>query len=127
MIRVDEMTDRKIVEAYAVDFARKAQEAYDAYQSTGMKKYDNAYHKYNAIAEALERDVQKANVRQARAEMLSQVVRLGSMASMAMRKAASDDALLKFAKEVVAVARYYGYDDRGELEQGGLEHGTDDR
>lgn len=115
MIRVDEMTDRQIVEAYATDFARKAQEAYEAYQSTGMKKYDNAYHKYNAIAEALARDAQKANDRQARAEMLSQVIRLGSMASMAMRKTASDNALLEFAKEVVAVARLYGYDDKGEL------------
>ena len=35
-MRVDNMTDREIVAACAVDFRRKAQEAYDAYQSTGM-------------------------------------------------------------------------------------------
>lgn len=43
-MRVENMTDREIVAACAVDFRRKAQEAYDAYQSTGMKRYDNAYH-----------------------------------------------------------------------------------
>ena len=47
-MRVDNMTDREIVVACAVDFRRKAQEAYDAYQSTGMTRYDNAYHKYGS-------------------------------------------------------------------------------
>lgn len=42
-MRVENMTDREIVAACAVDFRRKAQEAYDAYQSTGMMRYDNAY------------------------------------------------------------------------------------
>ena len=116
MIRVDEMTDQQIVKAYAAEFARKAQEAYDALQCIGMRRYENAYHKYNAIAEALERDAQKAKDRQARAKMVSQVVWLGSMASMAMRKN-TPDALLEFAREVVAVARLYGYDDRGELKK----------
>lgn len=45
-MRVENMTDREIVAACAVDFRRKAQEAYDAYQSTGMTRYDNAYHKF---------------------------------------------------------------------------------
>lgn len=31
-MRVENMTDREIVAACAVDFRRKAQEAYDAYQ-----------------------------------------------------------------------------------------------
>lgn len=114
MIRVDEMTDQQIVKAYAAEFARKAQEAYDAYQSTGMRKYDNAYHKYSAIAEALERDDQGSNDRHARAKMVSQVIWLGSLASMALHKTAPD-ALLEFAREVVAVARLYGYDDKNEL------------
>ena len=52
-MRVENMTDREIVAACAVDFRRKAQEAYDAYQSTGMTRYDNAYHKYEALADAL--------------------------------------------------------------------------
>lgn len=39
-MRVENMTDREIVAACAVDFRRKAQEAYDAYQSTGMTRYD---------------------------------------------------------------------------------------
>ena len=56
-MRVENMTDREIVAACAVDFRRKAQEAYDAYQSTGMTRYDNAYHKYEALADALDRDV----------------------------------------------------------------------
>ena len=68
LMRVENMTDREIVAACAVDFRRKAQEAYDApYQSTGMTRYDNAYHKYEALADALDRDVQKADTRQAAA------------------------------------------------------------
>ena len=61
-MRVENMTDREIVAACAVDFRRKAQEAYDAYQSTGMTRYDNAYHKYEALADALDRDVHSALV-----------------------------------------------------------------
>ena len=48
-MRVDNMTDREIVAACAVDLRRKAQEAYDAYQGTGMKRYDNAYHKIRRL------------------------------------------------------------------------------
>ena len=114
MIRVDNMTDHQIVKAYAADFARKAQEAYDAYQSVGSKTYENAYHKYNAIAEALERDIQKADDRQALGELKAELIWLASSASKAMRKDAPEDALLKLAKEVVAAARLYGYDDNGE-------------
>lgn len=114
MIRVDKMTDQQIVKAYAAEFSRKAREAYDAYQNTGMWKYDNAYHKYNAIAEALERDDLKSNDRLERTKMVSRVIWLGSMASTAMRKA-TRDTLLEFAKEVVVVAQLYGYNNRGEL------------
>lgn len=116
MIRVDNMSDQQIVEAYAAYFARKAQEAYNDYQSVGMKKYDNAYHKCAAIAEALERDVQKADGRQAYGALKSKLLWLASSASNAMRKDAPEDALLKFAKEVIAAARLYGYDDNGEGE-----------
>ena len=105
------MTDQQIVEAYAAYFARKAQEAYNDYQSVGMEKYDNA-----AIAEALERDVQKADDRQAYGTLKSKLIWLASSASNAMRKDAPEDALLKFAKEVIAAARLYGYDDNGEGE-----------
>lgn len=73
-MRVDNMTDREIVVACAVDFRRKAQEAYDAYQSTGMTRYDNAYHKYEALADALDRDVQKADTRQAAASLKSELI-----------------------------------------------------
>ena len=59
-MRVDNMSERQIVAAYAVYYAKKAQEAYNDYQSTGIKKYDNAYHKYSAISAALERDVQRS-------------------------------------------------------------------
>lgn len=110
------MTDQQIVEAYAAYFARKAQEAYNDYQSVGMEKYDNAYHKCAAIAEALERDVQKADDRQAYGTLKSKLIWLASSASNAMRKDAPEDALLKFAKEVIAAARLYGYDDNGEGE-----------
>lgn len=116
MIRVDNMTNQQIVEAYAAYFARKAQEAYNDYQSVGMEKYDNAYHKCAAIAEALERDVQKADDRQAYGTLKSKLIWLASSASNAMRKDAPEDALLKFAKEVIAAARLYGYDDNGEGE-----------
>ena len=77
-MRVENMTDREIVAACAVDFRRKAQEAYDAYQSTGMKRYDNAYHKYEALADALDRDVQKADTRQAAASLKSELIMLAS-------------------------------------------------
>ena len=80
-MRVENMTDRKIVAACAVDFRRKAQEAYDAYQSTGMTRYDNAYHKYEALADALDRDVQKADTRQAAASLKSELIMLASAAS----------------------------------------------
>ena len=77
-MRVENMTDREIVAACAVDFRRKAQEAYDAYQSTGMTRYDNAYHKYEALADALDRDVQKADTRQAAASLKSELIMLAS-------------------------------------------------
>ena len=82
-MRVENMTDREIVAACAVDFRRKAQEAYDAYQSTGMTRYDNAYHKYEALADALDRDVQKADTRQAAASLKSELIMLASAASRA--------------------------------------------
>lgn len=82
-MRVDNMTDREIVAACAVDFRRRAQEAYDAYQSTGMTRYDNAYHKYEALADALDRDVQKADTRQAAASLKSELIMLASAASRA--------------------------------------------
>lgn len=113
MIRADNMTDRQIVKAYAAVFSRRAREAYDAYQSTGMKRYDNAYHKYEALADALDRDVQKADDRQALGALKAELIWLASSASRAMRKDAQEDALLKFAKEVVATARLHGYDDKG--------------
>ncbi len=108
------MTDQQIVRAYAAHFAHKAQEAYNDYQSVGMKKYDNAYHKYAAIADALERDIQKADDRQAYGALKSELIWLASLASKAMRKDAPEDALLKLAKEIVAAARLYGYDNNGE-------------
>ena len=92
-MRVENMTDREIVAACAVDFRRKAQEAYDVYQSTGMTRYDNAYHKYEALADALDRDVQKADTR---------------------LPSAPEGALLALAKEVIAVGRLYGYDGKGD-------------
>lgn len=108
------MTDQQIVKVYAADFARRAQEAYYAYQSVGSRTYDNAYHKYSAIAEALERDIQKTDDRQALGTLKAELILLASLASKAMRKGAPEDALLKLAKEVVATARLYGYDDNGE-------------
>ena len=107
-MRVENMTDREIVAACAVDFRRKAQEAYDAYQSTGMTRYDNAYHKYEALADALDRDVQKA--RQAAASLKSELIMLASAASRAKLPSAPEGALLALAKEVIAVGRLYGYD-----------------
>lgn len=112
-MRVENMTDREIVAACAVDFRRKAQEAYDAYQSTGMKRYDNGYHKYEALAEALDRDVQKADLRQAAASLKSELIMLAS-ASRAKLPSAPEGALLALAKEVIAVGRLYGYDGKGD-------------
>lgn len=109
-----DMTDREIVAACAVDFRRKAQEAYDAYQSTGMTRYDNAYHKYEALADALDRDVQKADTRQAAASLKSELIMLASAASRAKLPSAPEGALLALAKEVIAVGRLYGYDGKGD-------------
>lgn len=110
LMRVENMTDREIVAACAVDFRRKAQEAHDAYQSTGMTRYDNAYHKYEALADALDRDVQKADTRQAAASLKSELIMLASAASRAKLPSAPEGALLALAKEVIAVGRLYGYD-----------------
>ena len=110
-MRVDNMTDREIVAACAVDFRRRAQEAYDAYQSTGMTRYDNAYHKYEALADALDRDVQKADTRQG---LKSELIMLASAASRAKLPSAPEGALLALAKEVIAVGRLYGYDGKGD-------------
>lgn len=109
-MRVENMTDREIVAACAVDFRRKAREAYDAYQSTGMMRYDNAYHKYEALADALDRDVQKADTRQAAASLKSELIMLASAASRAKLPSAPEGALLALAKEVIAAGRLYGYD-----------------
>lgn len=94
-MRVENMTDREIVAACAVDFRRKAQEAYDAYQSTGMTRYDNAYHKYEALADALDRDVQKADTRQAAASLKSELIMLASAASPATGKPAGRQSYTK--------------------------------
>lgn len=83
---------------------------YDAYQSTGMTRYDNAYHKYEALADALDRDVQKADTRQAAASLKSELIMLASAASRAKLPSAPEGALLALAKEVIAVGRLYGYD-----------------
>ena len=100
-MRVENMTDREIVAACAVDFRRKAQEAYDAYQSTGMTRYDNAYHKYEALADALDRDVQKADTRQAAASLKSELIVLASAASRAKLPSAPEGALLALAKRLL--------------------------
>ena len=115
MIRVDNMTDQQIVKAYAADFDRKAREAYETYQSTGMKRYYNDYHKYEALADALNRDDQKADIRQALGVLKAELMWLASSAEKAMRKDAPEDALLKLAKNVIATARIRGYDDKGEI------------
>ena len=109
-MRVDNMTDREIVAACAVDFRRKAREAYEAYQSTGMKRYDNAYHKYGALADALDRDAQKADTQQAAASLKSELIMLASAASRAKLPSAPEGALPALAKRVIAVGRLYGYD-----------------
>ena len=80
------------------------------YQSTGMTRYDNAYHKYEALADALDRDVQKADTRQAAASLKSELIMLASAASRAKLPSAPEGALLALAKEVIAVGRLYGYD-----------------
>lgn len=87
-MRVENMTDREIVAACAVDFRRKAQEAYDAYQSTGT--------------------------RQAAASLKSELIMLASAASRAKLPSAPEGALLALAKEVIAVGRLYGYDGKGD-------------
>ena len=112
IMRIDNMDDREIVAACAVDYRRKAQEAYDNYQSTGMRRYDNAYHKYSALADALDRDVQKADTYQALASLKAELIMLASVASKAKLRSAPEGALLALAKEVVAVGRLHGYDDK---------------
>lgn len=111
-MRIDNMTDKEIVAAYAVDYRRKAQEAYEVYQSTGMKRYDNAYHKYEALADALDRDVQKADTLQALASLKAELIMLASAARRALPPSASEDALLVLAREVIAIGKLHGYDDR---------------
>ena len=117
-MRVEYMTDREIVAACAVDFRRKAQEAYEVYQSTGMKRYDNAYHKYEALSDALDRDVQKADARQTAASLKSELIMLASAASRAKLRSAPEGSLLKLAEEVIAVGRMYGYGGEQEVDNG---------
>ncbi len=113
MKKFENMTDQEIVAAYAVDFRRKAQDAYDTYQDTGTPRYYNAYHKYEALADALDRDTQKADTRRAAASLKAELIMLASAASRAISTSAPADALLALADEVIAVGRLYGYDDRG--------------
>lgn len=74
----------------------------------------NAYHKYEALADALDRDVQKADTRQAAASLKSELIMLASAASRAKLPSAPEGALLALAKEVIAVGRLYGYDGKGD-------------
>lgn len=94
--------------------AKEFERAGYAYQSTGMTRYDNAYHKYEALADALDRDVQKADTRQAAASLKSELIMLASAASRAKLPSAPEGALLALAKEVIAVGRLYGYDGKGD-------------
>lgn len=73
-----------------------------------------AYHKYEALADALDRDVQKADTRQAAASLKSELIMLASAASRAKLPSAPEGALLALAKEVIAVGRLYGYDGKGD-------------
>lgn len=106
-IRVDNLTNKQIVEIYAKEFARKAEEAYRTYQEIGMQKFDNAYHKYNALAEALEQNSQEVELRQTIASYRYQLSRLAGLAESAMWPDAMHDSLRLVAKEVVAVAQAY--------------------
>lgn len=106
-IRVDQMPDRQIVEVYAKEFARKAEESYDAYQSVGMQKFDNAYHKYKALAEALERDTQKEELRQSISALRYQLGRLANSAGKALQPDAEQESLVQLAKDVIAVAEIH--------------------
>ena len=49
-------TDREIVQATAKEYRRRADEAFQTYQETGIGRYDTQFHKYDALANALESD-----------------------------------------------------------------------
>lgn len=106
-IRVDQMPDRQIFEVYAKEFARKAEESYDAYQSVGMQKFDNAYHKYKALAEALERDTQKEDLRQSISALTYQLGCLATSADNALQPDAEPATLVQLAKNVIAIAEMH--------------------
>ena len=65
-----------------------------------------------ALADALDRDVQKADTLQALAYLKAELIMLASAARRALLPSASEDALLVLAREVIAIGKLYGYDDR---------------
>lgn len=113
-MRIEKMTDGEIVKAYAEEFARKADEAYMAYQGSGLARYDNAYHKYSALSDALTRDINASDYQAATAAIKSELMLLATRARQALRTDdAPEGALAGFAREAMAVARIYGAFDGG--------------
>ncbi|MEG0941950.1 MAG: hypothetical protein RSE64_08645 [Oscillospiraceae bacterium] len=99
----NELADEQIVVKAIDTFRKKAQTAYDNHQETGEARYNTAYTKYEAIADALARDAQKAEYRQAFHSMRGMVALLaGKIAPMEfmpddVRLAAADKLLADFA------------------------------
>lgn len=110
-MRISQMTDREIVAAYAEKYARKALQAFDNYQETGRAKYDSDMHRYEALAEALQRDAAKADDRAAIAALRSDLARLGHAAAVALEYGADtpagNKALQDLAENAAACARLH--------------------
>ncbi|MEG1594626.1 MAG: hypothetical protein RR350_09445 [Oscillibacter sp.] len=100
-----ELTDEQIITKAVDTFRKKAQTAYDNHQETGEARYNTDYIKYEAIADALARDAEKAEYRQALGSIRAMVAALaGKIAPMEFMP---DDVRLAAADKLLADLEAY--------------------
>lgn len=101
--------DKKQLMQMADKYQAKADKAEQAYQETGISRYDNERRKSEDLAEALRNAANAADDRNKLIAMRSEVAALAASASRAMDNCERcEEALERVAKEVVAVAQMFG-------------------
>ena len=105
-----EKTAREIVQAAAQEHRRKADEAWDNYQNTGIGRFDTQYFKHDSIATALEKYLDAEQIRTDAVHFKMMLANFAQDAAAAKMLPEADrlKALDKLASELVWKAKMEG-------------------